>query len=241
MATTSRVEGFWSGFTAMVPLWLGVVPFGFAFAVTARGAGLSLVETQALSLLVFAGSAQFSASGLFGAAASGASIVFTTFLLNVRHVLYGMSLTRTVPLSVGQVPVAGFFLTDEAYGVAVARGARDFRTLLGIELSLYATWNAATLVGAVSAAAIPDPTKLGVDVVFPLAFLALLVPLLHTRVELVVACVSGVVAWLLAQRLSGGLPILATGVAGALVGAWLTRQDPAPTPDELAEQVGDAS
>ena len=62
---------FRRGFLAMVPLWLGVVPFALAYAVTARRAGLSLVETQALSLFVFAGSAQFSAVGLFAAGAAG--------------------------------------------------------------------------------------------------------------------------------------------------------------------------
>src|SRR5262245_15747960 len=92
----SRGEGFWTGFRAMAPLWLGVIPFGLAYAVTARGAGLSLLETQALSLFVFAGSAQVSAAGLFATAAGGFSIVLTTFLLNVRHVLYGLSLTRSM-------------------------------------------------------------------------------------------------------------------------------------------------
>ena len=54
----------------MVPLWLGVVPFALAYAVLARDVGLTLVETQALSVLVFAGSAQFTAVGLFGAGAA---------------------------------------------------------------------------------------------------------------------------------------------------------------------------
>ena len=83
----------------MMPLWLGVAPFSLAYAVLARDTGLSLVETQALSLLVFAGSAQVSAVGLFGRGAGGLEVVLTTFLLNVRHVLYGMSLGRVVPMT----------------------------------------------------------------------------------------------------------------------------------------------
>jgi 4-azaleucine resistance transporter AzlC len=220
----------------MVPLWLGVVPFGLAYAVTARDAGLSLVETQSLSLLVFAGSAQFSAVGLFAAGAGALSIVLTTFLLNVRHVLYGVSLTRTIRLTRRQVPIAAYFLTDEAFGVTVAGRGRTFRFLLGAELSLFASWNLATLAGALSAAAIPDPTRLGVDVIFPLAFLALLVPLVRGQTELVVAVVSGALAWLLARGLPGGVPILVTGLAGALLGAWLTRDRPAPTADEIAHE-----
>jgi 4-azaleucine resistance transporter AzlC len=209
----------------MAPLWLGVAPFGIAYAVLARGAGLSLVETQALSLLVFAGSSQVSAVGLFARGASGVGIVFTTLLLNVRHVLYGLSLGRSVPLTRRERLAAAFFLTDEAYGVSVARGARTFPFVLGAELSLYLTWNLATLAGALLGGVIPDPEKLGVDFVFPLAFLALLVPLLRRRLDLLVAVVAGGLAWLLARSLPGGLPILVAGVAGSLLGAVLTRSE----------------
>jgi 4-azaleucine resistance transporter AzlC len=217
------------GFRAMAPLWLGVIPFALAYAVTARDAGLSVLETQALSLLVFAGSAQFSAAGLFGAGAGGVEIVLTTFLLNVRHVLYGLSLGRRMKLAPRQRPVAAYFLTDEAFGVVAAASDRRFSFLLGAELSLFLTWNLATFGGALLGDAIPDPAELGVDLIFPLAFLALLVPLLRTRIELAVAVVSGALAYVLARELPGGLPILVTGVLGSLLGAWLTRASPPDT------------
>ena len=207
----------------MTPLWLGVIPFGIAYAVLARDAGLSLLETQALSLLVFAGSSQVSAVGLFGRGAGGPEIVFTTLLLNVRHVLYGLSLGRRVPMTRRERLVAAFFLTDEAYGVSIARGARSFPFVLGAELSLYLTWNVATLGGALLGGIIPDPERIGVDFVFPLAFLALLVPLLRRRVDVLVAIVAGALAWLLARGLPGGLPILVAGVVGSLLGAVLTK------------------
>ena len=224
MSAGGTRERFGRGFRVMVPLWLGVVPFGLAFAVTAREAGLSALETQALSLLVFAGSAQVSAAGLFGAGASGIEIVLTTLLLNVRHVLYGLSLAREITLTRRQRPVAAYFLTDEAFGVVAASRERSFAFLLGAELSLFVTWNLATFGGALLGGAIPDPEKLGVDLIFPLAFLALLVPLVRTRAELIVAAVSAALAYVLARSLPGGLPILVTGVAGSLLGAWLTRK-----------------
>ncbi len=216
----------------MAPLWLGVAPFGLAYAVIARDAGLSVVETQALSLLLFAGAAQVGAVGLLGAGAGALEVVLATFMLNVRHLLYGVSLTRTIPLRPREVPVAAFLLTDEAFGVTTARGARTFGFLFGTEVSLFITWNLATLVGAIAASEIPDPQALGVDVVFPLAFLALLVPLVRTRPEVVVALVSGALAWALAHHLSAGLAILATGVTGALLGALLVRGRP-PAPRSL--------
>src|SRR5262249_23092659 len=102
---------FRHGFRAMMPLWLGVAPFGVAYAVIARSAGLSLVETQALSLFVFAGASQVSAVGLFARGAGGLEIVLTTFLLNVRHVLYGVSLGRNIEMTRRERLVAAFFLT----------------------------------------------------------------------------------------------------------------------------------
>lgn len=209
----------------MMPLWLGVAPFGLAYAVIARDAGLSVVETQALSLFVFAGASQVSAVGLFARGAGGLEIVLTTFLLNVRHVLYGVSLARQVELTPRERLVTAFFLTDEAYGVSIARSARSFRFVLGAELSLFLSWNIATFAGALLGGVIPDPERLGVDFVFPVAFLALLVPLLRRRADVIVAIVAGTLAWALAKGLPGGLPVLGAGVAGALLGAFLTRRD----------------
>ena len=226
MVAEGAPGSFRRGFWALAPLWLGVVPFGLAFAVTARAAGLSLLETQALSAFVFAGAAQFSAVGLIAAGAAGLEIVLTTLLLNVRHLLYGLSLGRVFHLTRRERPVAAFFLTDEAFGVAAAAKERSFAFLLGIELSLFMMWNLATFSGFLLGAAIPDPAELGVDLIFPLAFVALLVPLVRTRVELIVAVGAGALAYGLQQSLPGGLPILITGIAGSLLGAFLTRGTP---------------
>lgn len=215
---------FWRGFLAILPLWLGVAPFAVAYAVTARAGGLSVPDTQLMSLLVFAGSAQFSAAGLFAAGASAAGIWLTTLLLNARHLLYGLSLGRAVPMTPFQRIVAAQFLTDEAYGVSVAAGTGSFAFVLGAELSLFLVWNAFTLLGALLGGVLPDPARLGVDFVFPLAFLGLLIPLLRGRTELLVAVLSGAAAWGLARVLPSGLVTLGVGVGGALLGAWLTTR-----------------
>ncbi|WP_411277038.1 AzlC family ABC transporter permease [Gaiella sp.] len=223
MSPNAPAGGFKRGFWALAPLWLGVIPFGLAFAVTARAAGLSLLETQALSVFVFAGAAQLSAVGLIAVGAAGLEIVLTTLLLNVRHLLYGLSLGRVFHLTRRERPVVAFFLTDEAFGVAAAAKERSFAFLIGIELSLFMMWNLATFSGFQLGATIPDPTKLGVDLIFPLAFIAILVPLVRTRVELVVAVFAGTLAFGLQHGVPSGLPIFITGIAGSLVGAFLTR------------------
>ena len=160
-----------------------------------------------------------------GALYAGAgTLLLTTLLLNARHVLYGLSLGRILPLTPGQRAVAAHMLTDEAFGVTVAEPQRDFRFLLGAGLSLGLVWNLFTFLGILAGAAVPDPVALGVDFVFPLAFLALLIPLLRGRPEWVVAGASGLCALGLSRVLPGGLVVLVTAVGGSLVGAVLVGQ-----------------
>src|SRR4051812_18537420 len=85
------------GFAAMLPLWLGVVPFAFAFALLARTNGFSIVETQALSVLLFAGSAQLAFVNEAKDNAGAIALLATVLLLNLRHVLYGISLSVHLP------------------------------------------------------------------------------------------------------------------------------------------------
>ena len=158
------------------------------------------------------------------------TVVFTTFLLNVRHLLYGLSLGREIKLSNSERVVGAYFLTDEAYGIVMASKERSFAFLLGCELSLFVAWNVFTLVGALAGSIIADPAKLGVDFIFPLSFTALIVPLLKSRNDVVVAGISGVLAIVFSKVLPGGFSIFATGVIGSLLGAWLTRFEPPPSP-----------
>ena len=218
--------GFWRGFRAITPLWLGMVPFGAAYAVSARAAGLSLFETQLMSLIVFAGGAQFSAAGLFAAGASPFTLVATTFLINARHLLYGVSLGQVVRFGPRERLLAAHLLTDEAYGVTFGSPVRSARFFLGAGSSVLFIWNLSTLAGSLLSALVPDPAALGVDFIFPLAFLALLVPLVRGWPALAVAVFAGAFALLASQVLNSGLVVLLAGVLGPFLGAWLTRGKP---------------
>ena len=224
MVAASSRTFFLTGYRAIFPLWLGVAPFAVAYAVTARASGLSLFETQWMSLTVFAGASQFAAAGLFGQGAAPFSIVITTAVLNVRHLLYGLSLAQKLPMNMGQRLLAAQFLTDEAYGMAINAPGLNLAYLLGAELSLYTVWNVFTLLGSLLGAVLPNPEQLGVGIVFPLAFLGLLIPQLIGRIPLAVAALSGLLAWGLSRVLPGGLVVLVTGVLGALAGAWLSTR-----------------
>jgi 4-azaleucine resistance transporter AzlC len=219
---------FWLGFRAIVPLWAGMIPFAIAYAVTARSAGLSLLDTQLMSLLVFAGSAQFNGANMFLNSVAPVTIVLTTFIINVRHLLYSLSLGQHIKLSWAQRFIGAHFLTDEAFGVTLASGQKTFAYLFGAELSVFVSWNLATLAGSLLSEAIPEnlsPEQLGIDFIFPVGFLALLIPLLRQRVDILVAVLAGGAAFLLANvfKVNGGLTILLVGVIGSLVSAFLTK------------------
>lgn len=217
------MTSFWQGFGAMLPLWLGLVPFGAAYAVSARAAGLTLFETQLMSLVVFSGGAQFGATGLFAVGASPLTVVATTFLINSRHLLYGVSLGQLVPFGVRERFLAAHLLTDEAYGVTFGSSQRSAPFFIGAGSSLFFIWNSSTLLGALLSGLVPDPAALGIDFVFPLAFLTLLIPLLKIQPALVVAVFAGSLALAASQIINTGLAVLLAGVLGPLLGAYLTR------------------
>lgn len=215
------------GFLAMMPLWVGVVPFAVAFAILARAAGFSIVETQALSLIVYAGAAQVAIVTLFAGGAGAFAIVATTLILNLRHVLYGLSLGRlwgrwTRP----PAAVLALLLTDETYGLTIkdrAEGGGGPGFCLGTGFSLYLAFNLATLAGSLAGRFLPDPRRLGLDFIFPLCFVALLVPLLRGWRQCAVALLAALAALLLGRVAAGGVAIVAATCVAAAGGVALDR------------------
>lgn len=213
------------GFVAMLPLWLGAVPFALAFAILARSSGLSTVETEALSVFVFAGSAQPAFVRLVKEGAGGATILVTVLLLNLRHVLYGLSLNAHLPRRTRPPrPVLAAGMTDESYGLTIraySRGSGSDGFFFGANPSLLLAFAATTLVSALIGSRVPHPERLGLDLVFPLWFLGLLLPLLRTRLELAVALVAGSLAIFLSRSFGGGAVVLVSSFAGVGLGTLL--------------------
>jgi len=243
---SARVQ-FARGFLGLLPLWAGAIPVGIAYGLAARGIGLSLGETQVMSLTVFSAAAQVSAVSLMEAGAPVPVLVATAMALNAQLLLLGLAVGRQVRPSGSRRLVTAWFLTDGAYGVAAGQGRLRLPVLVGAGVSMYLAFNAGTLLGATVGSAIPDVRRLGVDLVAPLTFLAVLVPLVRTRTAAAVALVAGVTALVLGQVAPGGVAVLGAGVAGSGVGAWLTRFGPPGPPNtqrvpggEPASAPGDA-
>ena len=120
-ASSPRSE-FIGGVKGVAPILLGVIPFGMIYGVLAIGAGLSASAAQAMSAIVFAGSAQFVGAQLFKVGTPGVVLVLTTMIVNLRHVLYSASLAPYLKhLSWKWKALLAYLLTDEAYAVAIIR------------------------------------------------------------------------------------------------------------------------
>ncbi len=207
----------------MLPMMVGVIPFGIVFGASARAGGWTAIQTQAMSMILFAGASQLVVLGLVAAAAAPVMIVLTVAILNLRHLLYSMSLARTLR---GSEPpprwLLAFTVTDESFAMTIRESLSGRATpafLWGSSLVLYFSWALATMVGILIGDRIPDPTTYGLDLIFPLTFLALLVSVANTRKEWIVAALTAVLAVALSRVVDGGTALFISILAGAAIGA----------------------
>jgi 4-azaleucine resistance transporter AzlC len=203
--------------------------FGLVYGLSARAAGFSPVEAGAMSVLVFAGASQFVAIGYVLAGFPWVAIVALTGFLNARHLLYAAALAPYL----ADVPrwrraILAHLLTDEAFALAIAHfrriGRGDVRGYLtGAIVSTFIPWNLATLVGVTIGGSIPDPTRFGLDVIFPAAMGGLAVGLITGRRELVAAIAGAVLGVGIGLAWDPAAGIIAGGVIGPLVGMAVGR------------------
>ena len=198
--------------------------FGLVYGLAARAAGFSPLEASSMSVIVFAGAAQFAAVGYVLGGFSWLGVVLLTAFLNARHLLYGAALApylaeRPRPLRALMAHV----LTDEAFALSIAHFRRIGRGDLwgywwAAIVTTFIPWNLATIVGVTIGGQIPDPTAYGLDVVFPAAMAGLAVGLITGRRELVAALGGAIVGVAVGLAWDPAAGILAGGLLGPAVG-----------------------
>ncbi|MFE6891644.1 AzlC family ABC transporter permease [Streptomyces sp. NPDC057694] len=192
---------------------------GFAFGVTSAGSGLSVLQSCALSLLVFTGASQFALVGALAAGGNPFTAAAGAFFLGVRNAFYGLRLSQLLALPRAVRPFAAHWVIDETSAVSLAqpdrRSVRLGFTVTG--LTLYVLWNLTTLVGALGAEAIGDTDAWGIDAAGPAVFLALLAPMLRTTTERAVAGLAVLLMLGLLPVLPAGVPVLVAALAAPAV------------------------
>jgi 4-azaleucine resistance transporter AzlC len=224
--TSGRRAIIKDGAKAAWPICLGYLPIGLAFGVIAEKAGLHPLEIGLMSLLVFAGSAQFIAVSMLSSGAAPLPIVITTFMINLRHVLMSSSLAVYLnSLKRIWTAIFAYGVTDESFAVNLTRfhdGHWDWQRALVLNHVANATWILSTVAGAYSGQFIPAGA-FGIDYALIAMFLCLLVVQLRGRVYAITAVIAGVLAVILALLIPGNGYIVLSSMLAATFGVVLQR------------------
>jgi 4-azaleucine resistance transporter AzlC len=221
------------GFRAGLPVAVGYVPMAMAFGVLARQTGLSFLQAGGMSLFVYAGASQFASLGLLAGGASAAAVILATLVLNFRHFLLSMALSRRLPHHEGarhhwlRTMAMGFGITDETFVVASLDEELTPAFFAGLALTAYLAWLSGTLIGAGFSSLIPTVIARAMGVALYAMFIAILIPgVKKSWVNGMVAVAGGLLAWgtsVVFPGLAGGwrivIAIIVASGIGALTGA----------------------
>jgi predicted branched-subunit amino acid permease len=197
--------------------------YGVSFGVLAVASGLSPAQACVMSMLVFTGASQFAFVGVLAGGGGALAAMGPAVMLALRNAAYGLSLASILPPRLRDRALAAHLVIDET--TAMARAQPDpenaRRAFLATGVSVWIFGNLGTLVGALAGGGIGDPATLGLDAMFPAAFLALLAPQLRRPGAPIAAVAGALIAVALVPFTPAGVPIVAAlaGVApGVLVG-----------------------
>lgn len=229
VAETSRRAAYVAGARAVLPILVGVAPFGIIFGALAVSSGIPAWMVASMSAFVFAGSAQFVAIELIVSGTAIVIIALTTFLVNVRHNLYAATLAPHI----GSLPThwlapLAFILTDESYVVVMNQFERPWKSsvkhwfYLGTALTMYIVWQISTWIGIWAGSGISDPASWGLDYALPATFIVMLIPLVRSRGILVCVFLAGSLSVLL-HTLPYQSGLFISMLAGALAGVTVDR------------------
>ena len=214
------------GIIATLPLAPGIIAFGLLYGMMARQAGLLPWQAALMSMMVHAGSSQFTAVGMWATSAA-LPIILTTLVVNLRHLLMG----ATVAPYVSHLParwkaLLALWMSDESYALAISeyrRGSGSHLYFLGANLGIWLVWAPSGYLGTMLGAAIPSPERYGLDLIFPLAFIGLLASVIRDRIGLAVAVGAGALALIVSQWLPGSGYVIVAGVLGGCLGLLLEK------------------
>jgi 4-azaleucine resistance transporter AzlC len=202
--------------------------YGVSFGVLSVAAGLDVAKTCAMSLLVFTGASQFAVIGVLGGGGGVAAALAPALLLASRNLAYGLSLAPILRGSRAARAWQSQLVIDES--TAMARAHEDpgasRHAFLATGIAVFVCWNVGTLVGALAGEGLGDPRDLGLDAMFPAAFLALLAPQLRRPGAPQAAIAGAVLAVALLPVAPAGVPVLVAAlgvVPGVLAARWAVR------------------
>ncbi len=194
--------------------------YGVSFGAVSVAAGLSVLQTCALSLVMFTGASQFAFIGVVAAGGAPLSGAVTALLLGTRNTLYGLKLAPLLEFDGWRRPAAAQLVIDESTAMSVTRDSQTAARVgfLSTGIAVFCLWNLFTFLGAIAGNLIGDPRTYGLDAAVGAAFLALLWPRLADRRNRVIAACAAAVALISVPLTGAGVPVLVAGGVALLAG-----------------------
>ena len=227
MSTDTRKRQFLRGMKAGVPVILGFVPVGIAYAIMARRAGFSVAETCYMSASVFAGASQMMVVERFTQGAGIFAMIAATFILNLRHVIMGICVgNKMKPASLLARLLAGFGVTDEGFAIFTTEKEENSTVsfYLGLTLVTYLSWVVGTFLGAVMSGFLPELVSASLGVSLYAMFIGLLVPNLRGNFRLFLLVVFAAVCnTILSKVMDPSTALVVSTLLGAFIGVFFVR------------------
>jgi predicted branched-subunit amino acid permease len=226
------LDGLRYGVRHTLALLPGTAVFGMAFGTVAAQKGLTLTETTVMSAFVFSGAAQMVAMEIWSNPITIGTILTlaaSSFVVGLRMVLMGMSLHPWL----GHLPAIQIYPplllnTDSTWMIALRyreEGGNDPSVVLGAGLALWAMWVPSCVTGYVVGNLIANPQRYGLDLILPIFFVAMLVPLWRGARGAIPWAIAGATA-LAAQFLIPGYWYIVIGaLAGAISGGFIDDRE----------------
>ena len=207
-----------------VSIGLAVGVYAISFGVLAVASGLSAAQACVMSMLVFTGASQFAFVGVLAGGGGALAAMGPAVVLAARNAAYGLSLAPILRGRLGARALAAQLVIDETTAMARAQDDPDAarRAFFATGISVWVCWNLGTLIGALLGSGLGDPRALGLDAMFPAAFLALLAPQLRRPGAPVAALAGAVIAVGLVPFAPVGVPVIAA-LAGVVPGVLVAR------------------
>lgn len=228
MNSSQRYEdSFIKGVKDCIPTLLGYLSIGIAAGVIQKAAGLSIAEIALISLILYAGSAQFIAAGMIATGSSLTAIIITILFVNLRHILLSAALAPYFRhLSPLRNMLVGSLLTDETFGVAISETAKknqiSEKWMHGLNITAYLNWFVANLAGAFLAQWISNPEKFGLEFALPAMFIGILILTMLGRskikLDIVVAIIAVVIAVGSTFLLSSSMGVIVATIIASTIG-----------------------
>ncbi len=179
----SNIDAFCKGAISILPLSIAVLPWGVLAGSMAVNAGLTTLQSIAMSVVIFAGAAQLVSLGLIMSGASLFTIIITVFFLTSQHFIYALKFRADViDLPVYKRLIIGFLLTDELFAVGATQKKKlTFAYMSGAGFCFYLAWCLFSACGVFMAKSIPNLENLHLDFSIIAVFILLIIPLIKNK------------------------------------------------------------